>query len=46
MSSYSGRNLDNKLIKSEEAKEYTQKKYKKDFGKKKEIDSHNEVRPF
>jgi hypothetical protein len=33
--SFNGRNLDNKLIKNEEAKEYTQRKHKKEFGKKK-----------
>ena len=40
-----GRILDNGLLKSDEAKEYTQKKYKKSFDKKKEIDSKNEKRP-
>ena len=39
--SYNGRTLDSGLLKSEEAKEYTQKKYKKSFEKKKEIDSQN-----
>jgi hypothetical protein len=39
--SYNGRILDNGLMASEEAKEYTQKKYKKSFDKKKEIDSRN-----
>ncbi len=29
VSSYNGRSLDNKLLKSEEAKEYTQRKHKK-----------------
>lgn len=43
--SLNGRTLDNGLLKSEEAKEYTQKKYKKSFDKKKEIDSKNEKRP-
>jgi hypothetical protein len=33
------------LLKTGEAKEYTQKKYKKSFDKKKEIDSNNEKRP-
>ena len=39
--SMNGRTLDSGLLKSEEAKEYTQKKYKKSFDKKKEIDSKN-----
>ncbi len=39
--SLNGRTLDSGLLKSEEAKEYTQKKYKKSFDKKKEIDSKN-----
>ena len=39
--SYGGRTLDNQLIKNQMAKEYTQKKYKKAFDKKKEIDSSN-----
>lgn len=43
--SYNGRILDDGLMASEEAKEYTQKKYKKSFDKKKEIDSKNERRP-
>lgn len=43
--SYNGRILDNGLMATEEAKEYTQKKYKKSFDKKKEIDSKNERRP-
>lgn len=43
--SYNGRILDNELMSSNEAKEYTQKKYKKSFDKKKEIDSKNEKRP-
>jgi hypothetical protein len=43
--SMNGRTLDSGLLKSEEAKEYTQKKYKKSFDKKKEIDSKNEKRP-
>ena len=43
--SYNGRTLDNELLKTDEAKEYTQKKYKKSFDKKKEIDSKNEKRP-
>ncbi len=43
--SLNGRTLDSGLLKSEEAKEYTQKKYKKSFDKKKEIDSKNEKRP-
>ena len=43
--SLNGRTLDNGLLKSEQAKEYTQKKYKKSFDKKKEIDSKNEKRP-
>jgi serine/threonine-protein phosphatase 2B catalytic subunit len=46
VSSYNGRTLDSKLIQNKEAKEYTQKKYKHDFGRKKEIDSNNESRPF
>lgn len=43
--SYNGRILDSGLMGNEEAKEYTQKKYKKSFDKKKEIDSKNEKRP-
>ena len=43
--SYNGRILDSGLMGTEEAKEYTQKKYKKSFDKKKEIDSKNEKRP-
>jgi len=43
--SLNGRTLDSGLLKSEEAKEYTQKKDKKSFDKKKEIDSRNELRP-
>ena len=39
--SYNGRSLDNKLIKTDAAKEYTSRKHRKDFGKKKEIDSFN-----
>lgn len=35
MVSLNGRTLDNGLLKSNEAKEYTQKKYKKSFDKKK-----------
>ena len=33
--SYNGRTLDSELIKNEEAKEYTSKKHKKSFDKKK-----------
>jgi hypothetical protein len=33
--SYNGRTLDNELLNTEEAKEYTQKKHKKEFTKKK-----------
>lgn len=43
--SYNGRTLDDGLMSTDEAKEYTQKKYKKSFDKKKEIDSKNEKRP-
>ena len=43
--SYGGRTLDSELLKMGEAKEYTQRKHKKDFVKKKEIDSKNEMRP-
>ena len=43
--SYNGRTLDNGLMNTDQAKEYTQKKYKKSFDKKKEIDSKNEKRP-
>ena len=43
--SYNGRTLDKGLMSSDHAKEYTQKKYKKSFDKKKEIDSQNERRP-
>lgn len=43
--SYNGRSLDNKLIKNEDAKEYTSRKHRKEFGKKKEIDAFNEIRP-
>ncbi|MCB0369429.1 MAG: hypothetical protein KDD45_08260 [Bdellovibrionales bacterium] len=43
--SYNGRILDSNLMGTEDAKEYTQKKYKKEFNKKKEIDSRNEKRP-
>jgi len=39
--SYNGRTLDEGLMSTEEAKEYTQKKHKKSFEKKKEIDSKN-----
>ena len=45
MISYGGRTLDSELLKMGEAKEYTQRKHKKDFEKKKEIDSRNEMRP-
>jgi len=43
--SYGGRTLDGELLKMEGAKEYSQRKHKKDFDKKKEIDSLNEMRP-
>lgn len=43
--SFNGRSLDNKLIKNEDAKEYTSRKHRKEFGKKKEIDAFNEIRP-
>lgn len=36
-----GRTLDGGLVNSQEAREYSQKKYKKSFDKKKEIDSRN-----
>ena len=41
INSYGNKNLDNRLIKTEKAKEMTQKKYRKDFYKKKEVDAHN-----
>ena len=40
-----GRSLDKHLIDDEEAREYTQRKHKKDFEKKKSIDLKNEKRP-
>ena len=42
--SYNGRTLDKGLMDSQHAREYTQKRYKKDFDKKKEIDAKNEKR--
>ena len=45
ISSYGNKNLDNRLIKTEKAKELSQKKYRKDFYRKKEVDAQNESRP-
>ena len=44
--SYNGRTLDKGLMDSQDAREYTQKRYKKQFDKKKEIDAKNEKRPI
>lgn len=43
---YNGKNLDKNLLKDKEAREYTNKIYKKEFEKKKIIDSKNEKRPL
>ncbi len=37
--------LDQPLLKSEEARQLTKKEYRKDFDRKKKIDSTNEKRP-
>ena len=43
--SLGGRTLDKNLVHEQGARELTEKKYKKDFDKKKQVDSRNEKYP-